>query len=275
MSDAGTDDRDWGAEVGARTVARRQAAARWRALPAQFLGQLATDPSPAVRRTLAARHDLPADVRALLIRDRDRHVRRVGAGNRTADQATLLAALGDEDFRVRWAAVDNPRCDDVVRRAACDSDDPVVRKKVAEVQGLAREFSDRLLTDPDRDVRAQLSHRTTDLDVLARAVESEDWVLRLGATQNPLLSDAQRRRLARDRNHRVRSTLVLMKAALPEDLELLARDRSSNVRFYVAISKQAEDRVLEILARDSDEVVRGHAEHHLADRQWAARRNRR
>ncbi|MER7166340.1 hypothetical protein ABT336_09775 [Micromonospora sp. NPDC000207] len=221
--------------------------------------ELASDPSAAVRRTVAGRPDAPAQALRTLTRDFDRDVREAVARNPSTSVGNLLRLVKDADRWVRWAVAGNPACDESVRRVMADARDKELRGLLAESRELEPELAARLVGDVSPEVRERLATHTHDPDVITALMADRTARVRKGLARNPRTTPAQRSTLAQDPVVDVRVALVLAVELSEADLRRLVDDRSVQVRTAVATSELVPPHIREALVGDPDEMVAGAA----------------
>ncbi|MFD1935747.1 hypothetical protein ACFSKW_30175 [Nonomuraea mangrovi] len=251
----------------AKTVKQRVLAAQAVSAPESVIALLVSDPSPAVRRTLAARDDL--HVRETLHRlahDPDLKTRQALAANPICPPEILVELVHDPHWSVRWDLPSHPNTNSQVRHAITESPDVDLRRLMAEDASLDYETARLLLSDDAETVRAALAAHTTYPDILETLLSEHDNDVRAGAAQNGLTTAAQRHSLARDRSALVRANLLKFVPLEEDDLRLLARDRSINVRWWLATWPSTPTSVLQILAQDSNLEIASQATATLRER---------
>ncbi|MEV4771186.1 hypothetical protein [Micromonospora humida] len=216
---------------------------------------LAADPSPVVRRAVAARADAPAQALRPLTRDRDREVREAVARNPATSIANLLRLVRDADRWVRWAVAGNPACDASVRRAMAQTADKELRGLLAESRDLEPELAARLVDDVSPEVRERLAAHTHDSDVMTTLLADRTARVRKGLARNPRTTAEHRRALAQDPVPDVRAALVSAVALDEADLRPLVEDRSAQVRMAVATSELVPAHLRQALTDDPEELV--------------------
>ncbi|WP_434742018.1 hypothetical protein [Micromonospora sp. SH-82] len=221
--------------------------------------ELASDPSAAVRRTVAGRPDAPAQALRTLTRDFDRDVREAVARNPSTSVGNLLRLVKDADRWVRWAVAGNPSCDESIRRVMAEARDKELRGLLAESRELEPELAAGLVGDVSPEVRERLATHTHDPDVITALMADRTARVRKGLARNPRTTPAQRSALAQDPVVDVRVALVLAVELSEADLRGLVDDRSVQVRTAVATSELVPPHIREALVGDPDEMVAGAA----------------
>lgn len=155
-----------------------------RATPGAAVEALATDPSDAVRRALAAREELPRAVAAVLVADGCADVRLTVARRVGARPEELDALAGDPDPRVRRVLSALGRSSS----ADLTDPDPRVRRTAVERRG-HRDLAPRLTAlagDPDPVVRELVAARWRNHDpaALARLAADPEPRVRAAAAGN-------------------------------------------------------------------------------------------
>ncbi|GAB3079153.1 hypothetical protein [Micromonospora schwarzwaldensis] len=218
---------------------------------------LASDPSPMVRKAVATRTDAPAQALRPLTRDHDRQVREAVARNRSTSVGNLLRLVKDADRWVRWAVAGNPACDGSVRRAMAEAADKELRGLLAERPDLEPELAARLVDDASPEVRERLATHAHDPDTITALMADRTARVRKGLARNPRTTAAQRSALAQDPVADVRAALVLAVELDETDLRRLLGDRSVQVRMAMARSEMVPADIRRALGRDPDEMVAG------------------
>ncbi|WP_121159567.1 hypothetical protein [Micromonospora pisi] len=237
------------------SVDARLALANNPATPQMRLYDLASDPSPLVRKAVAARTDAPAQALRPLARDHDRHVREAVARNTSASVGNLLRLVKDADRWVRWAVAGNPACDESVREVMAKAPDKELRGLLAEVRTLEPELAAILVDDVSPEVRERLATHTHDPDVITALMADRTVRVRKGLARNARTTAEQRSRLSRDSAVDVRAALVSTLELDEADLESLVDDRSAQVRLAMATSDLIPPHIRQALERDADESV--------------------
>ncbi|MEH1166876.1 hypothetical protein V6V47_15970 [Micromonospora sp. CPCC 205539] len=219
------------------------------------LFDLASDPSPVVRKAVAARSDAPAQALRPLTRDHDRDVREAVARNPSTSTGNLLRLVKDADRWVRWAVAGNPACDESVRRVMSEASDKELRGLLAETRELEPELAAKLVDDVSPEVRERLATHTHDPDVITALLADRTARVRKGLARNPRTTAEQRSALAQDPVVDVRAELVRAVELTEADLERLVDDRSPQVRLAMAKSEVVPARIRQALERDSEEMV--------------------
>ncbi|MFK3984098.1 hypothetical protein ACI2K4_27475 [Micromonospora sp. NPDC050397] len=233
--------------------------------PQMTLYELASDPSPLVRKAVAGRTDAPAQALRPLARDHDRHVREAVARNPSTSVGNLLRLVKDADRWVRWAVAGNPACDASVRAAMAEAPDKELRGLLAESRTLEPELAAALIDDVSPEVRERLAAHTQDPDVIAALLADRTARVRKGLARNSRTNAEQRAVLARDPVVDIRATLVRTLELDEANLGELVDDRSVQVRLAVATSDLVPPHIRRIMEDDPDETVANAArEHHRA-----------
>jgi len=233
----------------------RLAAAQDPATSQMTLIDLASDPSPVVRKAVASRSDAPAQALRPLARDHDRQVREAVARNPSTSVGNLLRLVKDADRWVRWAVAGNPACDESVRRAIIEAPDKELRGLLAETRELEPDLAARLVNDVSPEVRERLATHTHDPDVINALMADRTGRVRKGLARNRRTTAAQRSALADDPVVDVRAALVRSVELDEADLERLVDDRSVQVRLAMATSEIVPPHIRKALERDPDEMV--------------------
>ncbi|MFF4875149.1 hypothetical protein [Micromonospora sp. NPDC000668] len=241
-------------EIGGGADARL-ALAQDPATPQMTLFDLASDPSPVVRKAVAVRIDAPAQALRPLTRDPDRDVREAVARNPSTSIANLLRLVKDADRWVRWAVAGNPACDESVRRVMSEAPDKELRGLLAETRELEPDLAAKLIDDVSPEVRERLATHSHDPDVITALLADRTVRVRKGVARNPRTTAEQRRALAQDPVVDVRAALVRAVELDEADLELLVDDRSVQVRLAMAKSEVIPAHIRHALERDPDETV--------------------
>ncbi|WP_406079398.1 hypothetical protein [Micromonospora sp. NBC_00858] len=241
-------------EIGGGADARL-ALAQDPATPQMTLFDLASDPSPVVRKAVAVRIDAPAQALRPLTRDPDRDVREAVARNPSTSIANLLRLVKDADRWVRWAVAGNPACDESVRRVMSEAPDKELRGLLAETRELEPELATKLIDDVSPEVRERLATHSHDPDVITALLADRTVRVRKGVARNPRTTAEQRRALAQDPVVDVRAALVRAVELDEADLELLVDDRSVQVRLAMAKSEVIPAHIRYALERDPDDTV--------------------
>lgn len=249
-----TTERGIGAGVDARLARAQDPAATHLTLI-----DLAADPSPVVRKAVAARTDAPAQALRPLARDHDRQVREAVARNPSASVGNLLRLVKDADRWVRWAVAGNPACDESVRRVMAEASDKELRGLLAECRELEPHLAARLVDDVSPEVRERLATHTHDADVITALMADRTARVRKGLARNPRTTAEQRRTLAQDPVVDVRAALVRAVELDEAELQRLVHDRSAQVRLAMATSTLVPPHIRQALGRDPDEMVAGAA----------------
>lgn len=240
-------------------VADRARQAGTASLSARDWKQFVADPSPSVRRALAARRDVPSWVLERLAGDGDRQTRQAVVGNPGCPPELLLACLGDADRQIRWDAVQHPNADRAVRQAAVRSPDRETRWAAAQLRDLEPDLIQAVIADPDWQVREQLATSTHSASVLEAAMQDPDARVRGEVALNELATENQLRRLAGDSNAAARAK-VAARDLLPDDVQRrLAEDRSGTVRWWLCVSHDRDVALMRRMVADPDELVASHA----------------
>ncbi|MFD1082785.1 hypothetical protein [Micromonospora andamanensis] len=233
--------------------------ARDAATSQEVIELLANDPNSKVKCAVAGRLDLPEHLLHGLAADPNNKVRQALAENPTCPPAVLAGLVDDPSFDVRYAVLVNPRADRYVHEMICRSSDEDIRRLLAESQSIEEDIKTTLLRDPSVAVRGGMAETTVDPQILAALVSDPEPKVRAKAALNPLTTQEQRRRLARDKAASVRWALVQSVELAEESLEELVHDRSVNVRWWLATTPQTPHRFLRILTEDKSPEVRTQA----------------
>ncbi|WP_030486865.1 hypothetical protein [Micromonospora chokoriensis] len=223
--------------------------------PQMTLIDLASDPSPVVRKAVATRSDAPAQALRPLTRDHDRQVREAVARNPSTSAANLMRLVKDADRWVRWAVASNPACDEPIRRVMADASDKELRGLLAESRELEPELAAKLINDVSPEVRERLGTHTHDPDVITALLADRTARVRKGVARNPRTTAEQRSALAADPVVDVRAALVRAVELDETDLVRLADDRAVQVRLAMATSEVVPAHIRQTLTRDADEMV--------------------
>lgn len=223
--------------------------------PQMTLIDLASDPSPLVRKAVAARADAPAQALRPLTRDHDRQVREAVARNPSTSIANLMRLVKDADRWVRWAVASNPACDESIRRTMSEASDKELRGLLAESRELEPELAAKLTGDVSPEVRERLATHTHDPDAITALLADRTARVRKGVARNPRTTAEQRSVLAADPVVDVRAALVRAVELAEADLARLVDDRSVQVRLAMATSEVIPPHIRQALAQDPDEMV--------------------
>ncbi|MEU1588372.1 hypothetical protein [Micromonospora sp. NPDC005710] len=227
--------------------------------PQMTLIDLASDPSPVVRKAVAARPDAPAQALRPLTRDHDRQVREAVARNPSTSIANLMRLVKDADRWVRWAVAGNPACDESIRQVMSQTSDKELRGLLAESRELEPELAAKLIADVSPEVRERLATHTHDPDVITALLADRTARVRKGVARNPRTTAEQRSALAADPVVDVRAALVRAVELDEADLARLVDDRAVQVRLAMATSEFVPAHIRQTLTRDADEMVAGAA----------------
>ncbi|MET7668948.1 hypothetical protein [Micromonospora luteifusca] len=260
QQDVGEPDRQSGSDTTAHRpigggADARLALAQDPTTPQMTLIDLASDPSPVVRKAVAARADAPAQALRPLTRDHDRQVREAVARNPSTSLANLMRLVKDADRWVRWAVAGNPACDESIRRVMSEASDKELRGLLAESRELEPELAAKLTDDVSPEVRERLATHTHDPDVITTLMADRTARVRKGVARNPRTTAEQRSALAADPVVDVRVALVRAVELDEADLARLVDDRAVQVRLAMATSEVVPSHIRQTLTRDSDEMV--------------------
>jgi hypothetical protein len=243
--------------LASRSVADRVALAGDPGTGSALVAQLALDPSPAVRRIIAAGRRVAPEVLRALVTDHDRRVREELMRNPATPDDVVVTLVADPDRRVRWSVLNRSAHPAPVLLAMAQATERDLRWMTAERIRLDPASEALLARDDDETVRHQIARRTTDPTQLLALLEDPHPLVRGGVLENPAVRLEHRLALIGDPSPDVRLLLV-GRRPLPLDACLtLARDRSSRVRQALARASWAPDEVIQLLLADRNpEVVR-------------------
>ncbi|WP_068328380.1 hypothetical protein [Janibacter terrae] len=209
-------------------------------------------PSIADRARAAADPDADTDVLRDAATDRAPKVRAAVAQNPSTPSEVLALLVEDERWQVRFGVVDNPSA--AARRVALSCTDRETRALAAQRDDLTPEDLERILADPEPEVREFLAQVVTDERVVARLAADEAARVRAALAQNVAVPDDLLEGLARDRRAEVRSAAAISRRLSPETVLALADDRSVTVQWWTLTSHPERRDVAERIAAQGDEM---------------------
>lgn len=186
------------------SVADRLAQARDSRTRPDGLTELARDNSPTVRHAVARNPSAPAEALLALSGDSRKSTRLAVAENPSTPDAALSALVSDTYNQIRWTVPLHPRLAPEVQHAIATADDPMARENLAGHPNLSREVARALAADSNASVRSRVAAHTSQADLLAELIADPNPRVRAGATENPRLTQEQRRALKLDRTKLVR-----------------------------------------------------------------------
>lgn len=155
-------------------------------------------------------------------------VRAAVATNAATPDDVLEVLVADRHHRPRYGVAENlkPSAVDIAMRAP----DSWVRAILARRHDLPADVQQRLLVDPEREVRGSVARSTRDEDVLRTLAHDHDSLVRSVLASLRLTPDDVIEALSRDADRTVRCSVVTSYRASEDQLQRLLRDKSSAVR---------------------------------------------
>jgi hypothetical protein len=180
-------------------------------------------------------------------------VRHAVAVNPGAPTVLLQQLATDDHVAVRLGVADNPQL--VAVSIALDSDDHETRKRVVHRHDLTAEVWQKLLTDLDHRVRAEIAMTCPDPAIIAVLARDNHPQVRASTVHSRHLKTADAELLATDRIATIRAAAACSHKLRPDTLTLLARDRSVQVRWCVLVyNPDRTDLAAIIDAEDPDQM---------------------